>query len=293
VTHVTSILNGKGGTGKTSVTCNVAALAAVAGYKTLVVDLDPQHNTRNDLGYPAPEGEPSPGQLLMGALQGFAEPPMWRNVRHGLDVIAGGEELEDWGVIATQQRQRRRGPPEVALARLLEPLAHSYDLVLIDCPPGIRELQLLALVAARFTLIPTKPDEGSLDGLIRVARLFGEARPHNPDLELLGVVLFGIDSRASRFRGEIRGQIERELGEPGTVLNATIRHVLIPASEARARHQLAHEYEQARPGVAVPGTTRVAASASGLAADYEELTTELLERMRDLSTVPAREGVPA
>lgn len=292
MTYVTSVVNGKGGTGKTSIACNVAALAATAGYRTLVVDLDPQHNTRNDLGYPLVEGDPTPGQLLMGALQGFAEPPVWRGVRPGLDVIAGGEELEDWSVIATQQRQRRRGQPEAALARLLKPLLQAYDLVLIDCPPGIRELQLLALVAARFTLIPTKPDEGSLDGLIRVARLFSEAHPHNPNLELLGVVLFGIDSRASRFRADIRGQIEMEVGEPGTVLNATIRHVLIPASEGRARHQLAHEYEHA-PGAAVTGGARPGASASGLATDYEELTTELLGRMRDLASMSAREGVPA
>jgi len=80
--------------------------------------------------------------------------------------------------------------------------------------------------------------------MIRVARLFETVRGHNPSLELLGVILFGIESRAHRVRSETREQVQRELGDADLVFTAEIRHLLAPARDARARGQLLHEYEE-------------------------------------------------
>lgn len=281
-----AVINGKGGTGKTSVVANVAGLAAAAGYRVLAVDLDPQGNLGRDLGYAhtADSGGGPLDSLLVAALSGHTRLEPLNGVRANLDVVPGGEALEDWTALASSWRSRGRSP-ETALEAVLMPLAASYNLVLIDCPPGNRELQLLAAHTAQYALIPTKPDEASLDGMVRVARLFDTVRRTNPRLTLLGVVLFGIEARAHRVRAEVRAQVARELGDPGLVLDAEIRHVLAPARDARGRGELVHEYEQAvlaAPRFYEPGgrDERLAASAPGLAGDYQALTRELLVRMQ-------------
>lgn len=221
---------------------------------------------------------------MVAALAGHATLRLLVTVRPGLDVVPGGEELEDWTALASSWRSRGR-VPEMALDEALRPLAGRYHLVLLDCPLGNRELQLLAMHAARYALVPTRPDEASLDGMVRVARLFDSVRAANPELELLGVLLFGIETRARRIRAEARQQVQRELGDPRLVFAAEVRHLLAPARDARGRGQLAYEYEEAvlaAPRFYEPGgrDDRLATSAPGLAEDYQAVTRELLTRMR-------------
>lgn len=293
IENAVAVINGKGGTGKTSVVANVAGLAAAAGYRVLTIDLDPQGNLGRDLGYTRDGEGTGTGAPLMAALSGHAALAPHLGVRPDLDAVAGGEDLEDWAALASSWRSRGRGPEE-ALDRALQPLAARYHLILIDCPPGNRELQLLAMAAARFAVIPTKPDEASLDGMVRVARLFDTVRGHNPSLELLGVLLFGIEARATAVRAEVRAQVAAELGDPDLVFTAEVRHLLAPARDARGRGQLVHEYEQAvlaAPRFYEKGgrDERLAASAPGLAGDYQMVTRELLTRMQ----AAARAGAPA
>lgn len=294
ITNAVAVINGKGGTGKTSVVANVAGLAAAADFKVLAVDLDPQANLGRDLGYAVPsDSSEDAAAPLMAALANRATLVPKQAVRPGLDVVAGGEDLEDWAAIAASWRARGRNP-ELALEQALRPLAAAYDLVLLDCPPGNRELQLLAMHAAHYAVIPTRADEASLDGMVRVAALFDLVRTRNPNLELLGVLLFGIESRASRIRSEVRAQIARDLGDEDLVFKAEIRHLTAPARDARGRGQLVHEYEQdvlAAPRFYEPGgqLERLAASAPGLAGDYQAVTLELLGRMNAVQT----EQVPA
>ena len=283
-----AVINGKGGTGKTSIVANVAGLAAAAGYRVLAVDLDPQGNLSRDLGYSRRAGA-RPASPLMSALADRAALVPLADVRPNLDVVAGGEDLEDWSALASSWRSRGR-QPNSALEVALSSLAATYDLVILDCPPGNRELQLLAAHTARWVLVPVRADEASLDGLVRVATLFEGVAQDNPGLQLLGVVLFGIESRASRVRAAVRAQVAAELGDPLLVLDAEIRHVTAPARDARARGQLVHEYEQdvlAAPMFFAPGgrdAEPLAASAPGLASDYQQLAREILTRLQPAST---------
>lgn len=282
-----AVINGKGGTGKTSVVANVAGLAAAAGYKVLAIDLDPQGNLSRDLGYAGSAGE-RPAGPLMAALADRGNLTPLLGVRPNLDVVAGGEDLEDWSSLASSWRSRGR-QPGAALDLALRDLAPRYDLVVLDCPPGNRELQLLAVHAAKWALVPVRADEASLDGMIRVATLFEGVAQYNPNLQLLGVVLFGIELRASRVRAAVRAQVAKELGDSHLVLDTEIRHVTAPARDARARGQLVHEYEQdvlAAPRFFEPGgrdSERLAASAPGLAGDYQLLAREVLMRMQTMN----------
>jgi cellulose biosynthesis protein BcsQ len=183
-------------------------------------------------------------------------------------------------------------------------LAGDYDAILIDCPPNNRPIQRLALTAAQYVVIPTKSDRASHDGLYEVASLFTAVRAAaNPDLELLGLVLFGVGSRAQGIARDARRTINERLGQDGLWFKTTIRHVEGPAQACRERGQLAHEVEAGlgdarrqrldwlrssrNGGKHRAGAPRVVDSAPGLAEDYQHLAEELVERIAARAVAPA------
>lgn len=281
--------NGKGGVGKTSTSTHVAGLVAAqftadnTGQRVLLIDLDPQGNTAQDLGYgPADLG----ASMLRTYLSGGREAPLiLRDVRHGLDVIPGGRELAKLAdailLAQMRERDRNRGEAVAGLAAALAAHVGQYDLVVIDCPPAnTAVLQDAALDMAQYLLIPTKTDKSSRDGLAEMAERFGEARSGaNPELTLLGVVLFGVTTSASNVRRIAREWIEEALQGQAPVFHATVRHVEAAAFDIRQRGRLAHELEAAR---AARAGGDLAASATGLAADYQQLAAEVLTRVMKL-----------
>jgi chromosome partitioning protein len=291
--RVIAVTNGKGGVGKTSITANTAGLLAAAGYRVLAVDLDPQGNLSEDLGYAdrSDDGHAIHTALLTG--QPLA--PL-TGIRPNLDVCPGGDATADLAAALTSRLQRQGGDAVQALAASLTPIAGAYDAILIDCPPALETMQALALAASRWVLIPAKTDASSRKGLREVARRFVAAREVNPDLEVLGVVLFGVGASATRVRARAHDLIADDLGGAVPILTATIRHLEAAATDARERGLLAHELEAAaaegpawwelRQG-AEPGE-RVAASAGTLAGDYQRLAEEIVGLLTSAeSTVPA------
>lgn len=294
-----AVINGKGGTGKTSLTANLGGLFAAADYRVLLVDMDPQGNLGRDLGY-LRGGRSDRGRALFTAVTtGTALQPL-ADVRPGLDVVCGGELTEDMAG-ALYARGLRGERVATAVRDSLAPLAEHYDLIWIDCPPGNRPLQQMALAAARWAVIPTRADDASLDGLVRVAELFAETKDSiNPDIALLGVVLFGIGSRSRRIAETARSTIARDLGSQELVLDSEVRHVEGPAQDCRRMGLLVHEVEAQLPeaqrqrlaflrarrgsgsGKHRPDTeaaVSLAASAPHLAGDYQRLAEELMGRL--------------
>jgi cellulose biosynthesis protein BcsQ len=283
-----AVVNGKGGVGKTSITANVGGLAAAAGYRVLLIDLDPQGNLGNDLGYLGAGLSDEGASMQAAATTGIAPTPIM-DVRPNLDVVPGGEHLHDLTAVLQARRLSGRGGVE-NLAASIAAIANGYDLVVIDCPPGSDVLQAGALEAARWVLVPTKTDDASRAGLREVARRFQAARVANPDLALLGVVLFGVNQAARRVLRQAREALAKDLGTESNILATTIRHVEAAAVDARSRGQLVHELErdvEAGPswwerrrnpeGAAEP----LAASAHSLAADYERLAGEIIDRLAE------------
>ena len=88
IARTVAIEQGKGGVGKTSLVANVGGLAAAAGVRTLIVDLDPQGNIARDLGFP-----PSDGQALFNAFATGGSLPVLKDVRPNLDVCPAGQPL--------------------------------------------------------------------------------------------------------------------------------------------------------------------------------------------------------
>jgi cellulose biosynthesis protein BcsQ len=277
-------MNGKGGVGKTSIVANIGALAAAAGYRVLLVDLDPQGNLAEDLGYTGTDLDDE-GRALFSAVA-FATPvEIGGQARERLDVVAGGEHTEELEGVLSLRRQRTPGAAVTALREVLEPVSDQYDLILLDCPPGGAALQDAALGAARWLVIPSKTDASSRKGMRTIARRFVEARNAGAEVDLLGVVLFGVGSSASAVREQAREEIAADLGGVAPVFEAVIRHSEASARAARRDGRVCHELEAdaasqpawwARLREPTIDLRDVPASVTGLSGDYQRLAQELL-----------------
>lgn len=289
--RVVCIANGKGGVSKTSLAANLAGLSAAAQYKTLVVDLDPQGDLSDDLGYFDSDADDRGQGLAAAMVAGHPLTPALRNVRPRLDVVTGGEHLSDVAG-ALIARVARGASTTDLLARALAPIAGSYDLVIIDTPPVDTTLQVMGLGAARWLLIPTKADASSIRGIHRIAERVVEARSPTHQLDILGVVLTGVPTTARRVRADAIADITAVLGNTAPLFATAIRSSDAVARECRATgvlvHELAEQLEGAEPfwRALRDGATpqRVPGSAPALADDYIRVTEQMLLRLNELET---------
>lgn len=175
--RIVTLLNQKGGVGKTTVTLGLASAAAHAGHRVLVVDLDPQGSSTWVLGHDPMDDQPSVADIL-----GPDRGPINIVMSHwGLevDLIPASPKLQD----------HEAGKPK-RLRRALRQAADDFDAVLIDCPPSLGNLTLSGLIAADQALIVVEPAALGLRGIGAVADAIDEVwNSHNTDLELAGVIV--------------------------------------------------------------------------------------------------------
>lgn len=278
LSRVLVVHNGKGGACKTSIATNLAGIVAEAGYRVLLVDLDPQANCGEDLGY---TDQADDGESLRAALETGTPLQPTLLARERLSVAAGGGALRDIKIRPGQS-------PVDMLAVSLSPIAEDYDLVIIDTPPGGSTTIEMALGAARYLIIPSPPDRSSIKGLEFVAGAIEAARQDNPMLTLLGALLVQVASNATTIRARALDGLTQSLGDASLMFRTSIRYASKTAQEARERGLLAHELaaqQQGRPfweflrsGEKVPERVQ---SAPGLASDYVAVTDEVLQRIHD------------
>ncbi len=289
---VLCVSNGKGGTGKTSCASEIAAVSALSGFRTLLVDLDPQCNVTKNLGLEPGSGGRA-GTALSGAMLGYGAAPVHADVRPRLDVLIGDKRLESWPVQANLLQQQGQDPAR-ALVRVLAPLADSYDLIVIDCPPLIAELNVAAMVASDFVLSPIKADRNSIEGLGLTAERFTVARGINNMTQFLGVVLIDIALNATSIQREVAEEVAKLVGA-GMMLSTRVRSSDRAAWDTRQRGLFYAEYERAAAKApkwyqqSADGEPAVkfasAAAASGVAGDWAALTAEVFRRMNGEPTV--------
>lgn len=284
LSRVIAVINGKGGVLKTTIVSNVAGILAASGYRVLVVDLDPQGNLAEDLGYDL-AADNDQGAALAKALMFGESPSVRRDVRPNLDVLVGGLELDSAsaGLAARKNRDSR-----AALAEILAPIAHEYDVILLDCPPGDEMLQTNAIAAAAWAIIPVKSDKSSRKGLAAVAKRLEQVIDINPDLDLLGVILADVGAGSSAIRREARGHVAELFGFADVMFDASIRHSEATAQRARETGQLVIELEQqSKDGPAwwqvrrgeAESVAVIPATASSVAADLHAVAQEMIVRL--------------
>jgi cellulose biosynthesis protein BcsQ len=239
--RVVQIANGKGGVGKTSLAANLALEAAKDGLDVLLIDMDPQGNLAEDLGY-GPADWDDDGANLAAALIRNAPLQPHPTGRRGLDVICGGTELrraERHLVIASSlthdgnaAAEHNNGAAYQALAWPLAQICDPYDLVLLDSPPGFESLLQSALGAARWLVVPAREDDSSLKGLYRVGQDFTTAVQASARIDFLAVVLFGTPSTATAKRAQAKQRL-REMIPGHTHLCETVIRASTSAAAAR------------------------------------------------------------
>lgn len=187
---VITLLNQKGGVGKTSTTHHLAGTLAADGRRILLVDADPQASLSQGFWGPAATAGLDPAKTvaaILGGMDPFPEQVVHPSGIAGIDLVAGSRHATDFNV------PRPFEVPLEAQARLRDFLAEvrdRYDLVLIDCPPNLHLCSWAALVASDHLIVPLQPEDYGAQGLGPVQESVDlVATGPNPRLNLLGFLL--------------------------------------------------------------------------------------------------------
>lgn len=182
MTKVISVINHKGGVGKTTTTVNVAAGLNILKKKVLMIDLDPQANLTVHLGFPQ-ENENS----IYGSLKNQSKLPIV-NIQgvKGLDiVVSSSDDMADIDLQLSSVVGR-----EYILRELVSPVKNDYDYILLDCPPSLGIMPLNALSCSDMALIAVEPAKFSLDGMKKIFAAMEKVKSRiNPDLKDFRVLL--------------------------------------------------------------------------------------------------------
>jgi|TARA_B110000495_G_C23042780_1_gene626936 chromosome partitioning protein len=179
--RIISILNQKGGVGKTTTTVNLAAALAACGNKVLVIDLDPQ--THLGLHFGVESDSASVYDLLMEDDVSVQDALLF--ARENIDLVTSEVDLA-----AAESELASKTDRHDLLSRKLEPIADAYEYILIDCPPSLGLLTINALAASKELIVPMQTHFLALQG---VSRLFETVQMLvsglNPELQVSGIVL--------------------------------------------------------------------------------------------------------
>ena len=192
------VFNQKGGVGKSTITCNLAAISASQGLRTLVVDLDQQGNSSAYLqGGSTADGQPDIAGFFDSCLSySLRTPPpsdyVVRTPHDNLDLIAASPELD---ALQTKLESRHK---LYKLRDALRELAKQYDRIYIDTPPALNFYTRSALSGASGCLIPFDCDDFSRKALYTLLENVQEIRAdHNADLQIKGIVVNQYQPRAN------------------------------------------------------------------------------------------------
>lgn len=200
-----AIANQKGGVGKTTTAINVSTALAATGWKTLLIDLDPQGNASTGIGVGAALRERSTYDVLVDGTpmkDCIVRTPIPKLDLCPATVDLSGAEVE---LVAADDRAHR-------LQKALTPDL-GYDVCLIDCPPSLGLLTLNALTAADTLLVPLQCEFFALEGLSQLLSTVERVQQRfNPDLGIIGIALTMFDRR-NRLTDQVAEDVRSCLGQ--------------------------------------------------------------------------------
>jgi chromosome partitioning protein len=203
--RVVAIANQKGGVGKTTTAVNLGAALAELGFRTLIVDLDPQGNATTGLGVNARNLEHAIYDVLMHELpiDECVEPTSVRNLFVAPATIdLAGAEIE---LVPAFSRELR-------LRRALGDVAGDYDFTIIDCPPSLGLLTVNGLAAAGEVIVPIQCEYYALEGLSQLLRNVNLVQSNlNPALDVSAIILTMYDAR-TKLADQVAAEVRQHFG---------------------------------------------------------------------------------
>lgn len=227
MSKIVSIVNQKGGVGKTTTAINLSYSLAKLGKRVLLVDLDPQSNASSGLGFV--EGEDSGGTIYDVLASGSTAKSVLVSLTHGnhsVDLLPSNTNLSaaEVEIVAESDRSYR-------LKNALSCVEADYDIILIDCPPSLGLLTVNALTASHSVLIPLQCEYFALEGLGQLLRTVQYIRQElNSDLALEGILLTMYDKR-NRICNEVKDQVIGHFGDDvfKTIIKRNVRLAEAPS----------------------------------------------------------------
>lgn len=247
---VISVLNHKGGVGKTTTTINLGGALRQKGYKVLLIDLDGQANLTESLGFSA-----ELPQTIYGAMKGEYDLPIYEH-KDGLSVVPSCLDLS-----AVETELINEAGRELILAHLIKGQKEKFDYILIDCPPSLSLLTLNALTASDRLIIPVQAQFLAMRGMAKLMQVVHKVQQRlNSDLSIAGVLITQYDGRKNLNKSV--SELVQETFQ-GKVFSTHIRNA-ITLAEAPTQGQDIFHY----------------APKSAGAEDYEKVCNELLTEIK-------------
>ncbi len=232
---VFSIVNQKGGVGKTTTAINLATALSISGKSCLVIDLDPQGNASTGFSVTSEQRVPGSYEVLL------QKASILDSVRptevSGLGIIPSRVELSN-----LEHELVNFDNKEFLLKSSISFLPDRYNSIIIDCPPGLGFLTTNALTASDRVLIPLQCEFFALEGLSQILRVIKKVKAElNPGLNLDGILLTMYDSR-----NKLSFQVEEDVREVmGSIVYKTIipRNIKISESPSHGKPVLLYDHK--------------------------------------------------
>ena len=241
--QIISVINQKGGVGKTTTVINLAAGLSQQGKKILVIDLDPQGNATTGLGLSNTDNST---ETIYGVLNGSKEisEVIKKTEFENLDLISSNVDLSGLEV-ETADDGNRAFILKLKLTAYLNDSGSLYDYILIDCPPSLSLLTVMALVSSHSLVVPLQTEFFALEGLTQLMKTIERIKVSlNPDLKIRGILLTMYDKR-----NKLSSQVEKEARD---YFNDKVYSTVIPRnvrlSEAPSHGMPVLIYDKSCPG---------------------------------------------
>ena len=222
MTTTISVINQKGGVGKTTTVINLAASLSILGQTNLVVDLDPQGNATTGFGKSNTDENKNIYNLLIKKID-LGQAIQKTNIKN-LDIVGSHVNLSGLEVETANDSKRAFVLKEI-LSSEKSGLLKKYDNIFIDCPPSLSLLTIMSLVASDELLVPLQTEFFALEGITQLVKTIDRIKENlNPTISIRGILLTMFDKRnklSSEVDREARNYFKEKVYE--TVIQRNVR----------------------------------------------------------------------
>jgi len=203
MTTTISVINQKGGVGKTTTVINLATSLSIMGQNNLIIDLDPQGNATTGLGKNNSDENNNIYNLLIKKIS--LESAIQKTEIKNLDLIGSHVNLSGLEVETAHDSKRAFVLKEILMQEKKE-LLRKYDNIFIDCPPSLSLLTIMSLVASDELLVPLQTEFFALEGITQLVKTIDRIKENlNPALKIRGILLTMFDKR-----NKLSSQVDNE-----------------------------------------------------------------------------------